>query len=147
MTTEGWKARVFEQLEPPPGGLADLRERIARQDELGERRSWRPTRRLLAGIGAVVTAAAIALLIVATSRAQLGSSTQAEIPFQLQLGAMADSHPALVSQGLVPDQAQPVVIPSSKRKAMAALQVVLDRQDVVFYWVSSAPPQPEPRRP
>ena len=139
MTTESWKEQVFEELDPPPGGLADLRERIAQQEEPRERRSLRPALRWTAGFGALVAAAAVLLLIIAT-RSQIDNSPEAEIPSPLRIGALANSHPALVSHGLAPAPEQPVIIASSQRQAMAALQVPLDRQDVVFYWVSSAQP-------
>jgi hypothetical protein len=109
---------VFEQLEPPPGGLAKLRERMTTRPSSMARR--------LVPVAAALAIAAVVLLfwsrgkkpdLVAAAR-QRGGSEQ-------------------VALGLAPALAGPAALTDEERATTALAKVPTSNPTVAFYWVSS----------
>ena len=109
--------RVFERLEPPSGGLRDLRTRIE-ADRRRRLRMWRLQGAAAAALGLVV---AVLGFVLASPR---------PAPLRNDLG------PTAVRLGLVAPPVEAVVIPPHSRAAMAARQVPMDDDRVVFYLVA-----------
>ena len=116
--------RLFEELEPPRGGLADLRARIE-TDRRRRVRRWQ-----LQG-----AAAAAAVLVVAV----LVFFPPSDRPAPL----VAEFSPSLIRFGLGDAPAEPVTIPIGNRGEMAALRVPVDDQRVVLYLVAPSQVEPE----
>ena len=114
---------VFERLSPPPGGLADLRERMGLRAI--------PLRRYLpAGVALATAAAAI---VVVQSR---------PAPPDLIARAHARGDAAEMVLGLAPPQRDPVVLADDDRATTALERVPTSRPDVAFYWVASTQASP-----
>jgi hypothetical protein len=109
---------VFEQLEPPRGGLAKLRERMA------PRPSWM-ARRLVPMTAALAVAAVVLFL-----------SRRGKAP---DLVAAAHHHGGVeeVSLGLAPSPGGPLVPTAGGRATTALAEVPTSNPTVAFYWVSS----------
>jgi hypothetical protein len=110
---------LFEVLEPPPGGLASLRERIRQR---ARRRSR--ARRAAAGVAAVAVLAFAALLLHGPPREEslppgFGSSLWA------------------IGLGLADPPSDPVSVPPDARDHQAVLRVPTTDDRVVFYLVGS----------
>ena len=115
MTTKG--EGMFETLDPPPEGLAGLRERIERD---GRRR----TRGRL-----VPTVAAGVLLIVLVSWVVVAPPQAPDIPTELDL--------VRIQLGQLPAPSEAVTIPDDRRGQVAVRRVPLPTDEVVFYLVGS----------
>ena len=109
----------FETLEPPPGGLAGLRTRIAR--DAARRRRTRYAR--------LAAAACVALFLVGLVTLR---RPEPELPAEFQLARM--------QLGLVAQPTEVLTIPEGQRHKLAAARVPLDTDRVVFYMVGSARP-------
>lgn len=109
-------SKLFEELEPPPGGTTRL---LARIDEDAKRRTTR-ARLLAAAAGLSVAAIAIFATVGPTQRTPLDESW---------LHA-----PGLSTLGLTPAQAEPLVASG----ASTAVRVPVANPSVVFYLVGSA---------
>jgi hypothetical protein len=109
---------LFDQLDPPPGGLTGLRRRILRD----ARRQVR--RRLMRGSVVVV------LLLGLTSwvAVQFRASSDVVSP-ELDL--------VRIHLGLLPVSSQVVTIPEAQRSTLAVQRVPLPTDQVVFYRVAS----------
>ena len=136
--TERWKEQVFEELEPPPGGLSRVRTRIDTHNARGVEKNMRsadggtgPWFGRAAVLGAL--AVAVAMLFV-LSRAP----SERGCPAEMWGDPAENAHPALVHYGLARAPEQPVTIAPARRHTSAAIRVPVERTDVVFYWVSSA---------
>jgi hypothetical protein len=112
---------LFERLEPPPGGLASLRARMAAP------RRRRPSR---ARVGAVLAfaVAAAALVLVVASRGRAPDLVAAA----RQRGGTPE-----VALGLAPMPAAVVAIDPAERATSALAEVPTTDPNVAFYWVSS----------
>ena len=105
---------VFERIEPPPGGLAGLRERIAQPRE---------TRRFVPLAAAFAIAAAL-LVVWSTDRAPdfLTAARQRRGPEEIALG-------------LAPPRGEAAAVQAQSTSALA--QVPTSNPSVAFYWVGS----------
>lgn len=105
---------VFERLEPPPGGLAKLRERIVQPSE---RRHFLP----LAG---AIAAAAALILVWSSGRAPdlVGAARQR--------GGLEE-----VALGLAPSPGPTAAVQEQRTSALA--EVPTSNPSVAFYWVGS----------
>jgi hypothetical protein len=110
----------FETLEPPPGGVAELRHRL--------RHEPRRRRRRVAALGLAVAAAVAGLLLAVHGRV-------ARFPGPL----VANFDPALVSLGLQDAPSEPAVIPPDMKDRMALQRVPLQSDRVIFYYVAVLP--------
>ncbi len=134
---ESWQREVFRQHEPPPGGLARLRRRLAEP---------RPRRRIVPGLAAAFAAAAIvaavswSLLRPTADRPRPGGGD----PLAVFIDDTGSAPPALVEYGLAAEPDEPVSIAPNRRGQLAVSRVAVARPDVVFYWVSSPDPGGEP---
>lgn len=104
-------SRAFPELEPPPGGLARLRERVA----LGDRR---PARLLVFAVVPSLAAAAAALALIVT-RAPPPSASAA-------MGFAPFDHPSLAE----PSPSSPAVVAGGARGLAVPIAT-----DVTLYWV------------
>jgi hypothetical protein len=124
------KRDLFEQLEPPAGGRVHLRRRLEAE------RGRRVRRRIAVGATAMSLAAAATVITL-----WIGSSTTPRAPAPAadlsHLSEIGASHPALVSLGVDPTPAEPVVVRDTLSHQYAVRRVKVDRPDVVFYLVSS----------
>ena len=111
---------LFEPLEPPPGGAANLRRRLQRE----------PRRRQMRVAALAVTATVVLVGLFLAVYPRLAPSPR---------GPVSDVHPALVSLGLQNAPDEPAVIPPRQRHRMALLRVPLETDDVVFYYVAALP--------
>jgi hypothetical protein len=110
---------IFEQLAPPPGGLAALRARL----------DARPRRaRLLVPLALALTfaAAAVVLLVVGRGRTP-----------DLVAAARQRGDAPEIALGLAPRPASPVAALREDRATTALAEVQTADPRVVFYWVSS----------
>lgn len=105
---------VFERLEPPPGGLAGLRERITRPRE---------TRRFVPLAGALALAAGL-LLVWSSDRTP-----------DLVTAARQRGGPEEIALGLAPAHGEAAVVQAQTTSALA--QVPTSNPSVAFYWVGS----------
>ena len=112
---------VFERLEPPPGGVAKLRERMTARPS--------PMVRRLVPVAAALAIAAVVLLfwsrrttpdLVAAARHRAGLE-------QVALG-LAPS---------VGERGGPAALTEDERATMALAEVPTSNPTVAFYWVSS----------
>jgi hypothetical protein len=118
------RGRLFEVLEPPPGGLAKLRARIA--SDTRQRRSFE-----LLGY-----AAAAALLLFLTGVTIVG-------PRGSRSGyAMPQFDQARLRLGMDSSPAEALTIPASERAVLGAQRIPLPTNDVQFYLVASIAPEP-----
>jgi hypothetical protein len=108
---------IFERLDPPPGGLAALRSRIAPRP--------RPARRL-APLALAAAAAAIVLFVLSRGRA----------PDPLAAARQHGDAPE-VALGLAPMPAAAVSIDREDRATTALAEVPTKDPHVAFYWVGS----------
>jgi hypothetical protein len=113
---------LFDQLDPPPGGVAGLRRRLRNEPRRRRRH--------------VATAALGGALVVGGLSVTL--YRQLAQPDQVQ-ARLADFDPALVALGLQDAPSEPAAIPPEMRHRMALERVPLDTERVVFYFVSSLP--------
>ena len=116
MTTKG--EGLFETLDPPPGGLPKLRERI------GGAARWRKRRRPALG------AAAVALLIVLVGWVVFVPSKEPNIPPELDLVRMY--------LGQLPPPSEALTIPKDRRGEFSVRRVPLPTDQVIFYLVGSS---------
>jgi hypothetical protein len=111
---------VFERLEPPPGGVAKLRERMtARPPSM--------VRRLVPATAALAVAAAV-LLFFFWSR---GATPD------LVAAARHRAGPEQVALGLAPASGRSAVVTDEERATTALAEVPTSNPTVAFYWVSS----------
>ena len=108
---------IFERLDPPPGGLAELRARIAAPPRRARRRALP----VLA-----VAAAALVFLVVSGDR-----------PPDLVSAARRRADTAEIALGLAPVPAAAVAIDPEQRATAALAEVRTTDPNVVFYWVGS----------
>lgn len=103
-------SRAFPELDPPPGGLARLRERVGFTDR-------RPARLLALAIVPSLAAAAVALVIARAPPPPVSTSAMGFAPLD---------HPSLAAPA---PSSRPVVSGGAR-----ALEVPI-AQEVVLYWV------------
>ena len=110
---------AFQSLEPPAGGLAALRARLAREQQVGRRRLWGP-----------LTSLAAAAAVVA-----LGLSWQAaRRPSRLlDDRAMAEHYPGLVALGVAGPPAEPVTALDAEGRPLRLRRLPVSRTEVVIY--------------
>ncbi len=123
------KHEVFEELEPPPGGLALLRARIgARQ------------RRSVVSRALLPMSAALAAATVITVWLGLGTRIDRVRVVESQgapaLVELISEHPVNVALGVRPDPVEPVVVPPEARQTCAVARVTTPDDEVIFYWVT-----------
>lgn len=111
---------LFERLEPPPGGLAELRERMTARPRSMVRR--------LAPIAAPIAIAAAVLLFLFWPR-----STTPDLVGAARLHA----GPEEVALGLAPVSAGSAALTDDQRATTALAEVPSSNPKVAFYWVSS----------
>jgi hypothetical protein len=111
-------SRLFDELAPPPGGLADLRDRL-RGREVRRRR----TLRLAA---AFAGAAALAIVVVWLA---LPTPTREPAPW------LSRSDLYAVHLGVVEPPSEPVTVPPDQRGEIAVRRVPTSDERVVFYRV------------
>lgn len=118
----GWS----ETLEPPPGGLAALRQRIARRE-----RARRNLRRAAASGAVVFVLGALALWMARSEQTH---------PVSLPAG----DDLLAIGLGLRQAQSEPATIAPSKRNSAALLRVPTTNERVAFYLVGALrAPEPE----
>ena len=105
---------VFERLEPPPGGLAGLRERITQPHK---------ARRFVPLAGSFAMAAAL-LLVWLSDRTP-----------DLVTAARERGGPEEIALGLAPARGEPAAVQAQATSALA--QVPTSNPSVAFYWVGS----------
>lgn len=116
---------VFEELEPPPGGLDRLRTRLAGlEGPAGPRRSTRPL--------VLATAAAVAAAVVLW----LAPAVFGPLPGGPELTAAWDN-PALIRMGVVEMPREPVTVPPADWHRTAVTRVSGTDPAVVFYRVAT----------
>jgi hypothetical protein len=115
---------LFEELEPPPGGLAKLRERM----------NARPSARIRARVQRFVPATA-ALAIAAIVFLFFWSRRPPD------LVAAAREHGATeqVALGLAPSLGRSAAVADTARGTTALSEVSTSNPNVAFYWVMSTP--------
>lgn len=122
----GWH-QVFEELKPPPGGLAALRARLDRAEtEI----PW--SRQQLVGRWAVVAAACALTLLLVPLLWHEPSTTWRD-------AVLEDGNPALVRLGLAEPAADVVSVPAGRRRMMAVEKVELGDPAVLYYRVAVLP--------
>jgi len=124
---------VFEDLEPPPGGLEVLQSRLAEAPAL-EFQSRRRTRRARWVVAAVATCVFIWILIPSTSQNRRGATEN-----RLEPAVMAEGNPALFRFGLVAPSAEAVTVPPDLRHQIAVQKVELGTPNVIYYRVAVLP--------
>jgi len=126
------KRDLFEELEPPPGGLVDLRLRLAEQ-----RRRPAVARTLWPATAAAATAVAVLLLWLRISapsdRVRVSRS-------QPELARLISHHPAAVELGLHAGPIAPVAAMPGTPHAFAASRVPVAGDEVIFYWIPPEAP-------
>ncbi|MBN1774015.1 MAG: hypothetical protein JXB32_22340 [Deltaproteobacteria bacterium] len=134
---------VFERLEPPPGGLARLRARMAEAERPRTASPLRP----LAWVAAA--AAAASLVVVAALAAREGTVPRpgpvaaAPVPAPTVVIAAAPParlpgfHPAFAALGLEPLPSEPVTVSAETAASLALQRVPLEDDRVVFYLVAT----------
>jgi len=115
------RERLFDVLEPPPGGLAGLRARIERD---GRRRARSRRVQLLAA------ATLVAVLAGWSVFAPRGGGEQ--LPTQFDFARM--------SVGQLPWPSETLTVPEDRRDEIAVRRVSLPTDEVVFYLVASVEP-------
>lgn len=110
--------RLFETLEPPPGGLVGLRERIERD----ARRRVRLRR-----VQAVAAATVLVALVSWTAFSPRGEPDTLPAEFDL----------VRMSLGLLAPPSETLTIPEDRRSETAVRRVPLPTDEVVFYLVGS----------
>ena len=110
--------RIFSQLEPLPGGLAGLRERIERDAHRRVR-----LRRVQASVAATLLAALVGWAIWGPRTNQSKSSPELDL--------------VRIHLGLLPSPSKAVTIPEDRRNDLAVRRVPLPTDQVVFYRVGS----------
>ena len=112
---------VFERLEPPPGGMAKLRERMAARPAVSFLRAPR-----LVPVAAVLAIAAVLMLFWYRGRPP-------------DLVAAARQHGGLEegALGLAPASRGSAALPDKDRATTALAEVPTSNPTVAFYWVSS----------
>ena len=116
-------AQLSERLEPPPGGIAKLRERMtatARPSSLTARR--------LVPVAATLAIAAAVLVFVFWSRNKTPD---------LIAAARHRAEPEQVALGLAPASGGSAALTSEERATTALAEVHTTNPTVAFYWVSS----------
>jgi hypothetical protein len=120
--------QVFEELDPPPGGLEALRRRLHQASAL-ESRARRRVRRTRLAVAAAAACLVIWLAIP-------GSWPLDQGPSSLQLELASEGNPALVRLGLAAPQDEAVVVPVGVRHRIAVEQVTTGDPDVIYYRVA-----------
>ena len=115
MTTEG--DGLFETLDPPPGGLPKLRERL--EGDARWRRRGRPALGVSAGL----------LVVVVVGWVVSSPSEEQDIPPEFDL--------VRIHLGQLPPPSEALTIPETRRGQTAVRRVPLETDDVVFYLVDS----------
>jgi hypothetical protein len=111
---------VFERLEPPPGGVAKLRERMtARPSSIGRR---------LGPVAAPLAIAAVVLVFLFWP-----SDTTPDLVAAARHRAGLEQ----VALGLAPAPGGPAVLTDDERGTTALAEVPTSNSSVAFYWVSS----------
>lgn len=134
---------VFERLEPPPGGPARLRARLAAAEEPRSSLPLRPPAWVAA---AAVAASLVVLVVLAALEPPARRATDAAIPPPGPVAAAAPearlpgTHPAFAALGLEPPPSEPVAASASAGGALALQRVPLADERVVFYLVAAVGP-------
>ena len=131
---------IFERIDPPPGGLPRLRERLARERR---RRAYRTQATL-----AFASAAALALVFFFVRTAGDDVRRHRDAPEQLDdvitLSVAAGHHPGLIGLGLYDGPTEPVSVRADRRHELAVKRVPTESQEVIFYLVASTASSPPP---
>lgn len=114
--------RLFEELEPPPGGLASLRARI----ETDHRRQRRLRVVMATAVTIVGLVVGVFYLQPPTPTATMGAPT-------IDLIAGAQNDPGLIALGLAPLPSETVTVRSPDGRRAATQHVPTTNDDVVFY--------------
>ncbi len=117
--------RLFERLEPPPGGLQRLRARI-------ERRA-----RHHACLERLGYASAFALLLFLTAAVIVGPRRLKSEP------PLPAFDQARLRLGMSSSPVEAMTIPASERTVLGAQRVPLQTNEVLFYLVASVAPDPK----
>jgi hypothetical protein len=117
--------RLFEPLEPPPGGLDGLRALI-------ERHTRRPPR--FERLGYASAAGLLLILIIVTIVGPSGLRGESRLP---------EFDQARMRLGMSSSPAEALTIPVSDRATLGARRVALPTDRVQFYLVASIAPEPE----
>ena len=124
---------LFKTVEPPPGGLEKLRSRL---DEEETKRFPLLMRISYAGAALVVALALLLLVSRPFTRAP------EEKPFNELLARSTD--PSLVRYGVKEAPEAAVSIRRENRGRMAVMEMPVESDEVIFYWVVTlSPPEDE----
>ncbi len=113
---------LFVRLEPPPGGEALLRARLAGAPRRSHRLRW----------AALTAVPAVAALLLWLALPRPAAHRRAVAPYPL-------SHPALIELGLEVAPTAPVTVPAAMRGRVAVTEVSV-QPGVVYYRVASSLP-------
>jgi hypothetical protein len=113
---------VFERLDPPPGGLAELRERM----------TARPSPSFLRGRHLFPVAAALAVAAVVLLVWSRRDPTPDLVSAARERGGLEQ-----VTLGLAPAPATSASVTDDERATTALTEVPTSNRTVAFYWVSS----------
>lgn len=114
---------LFRELEPPPGGLAQLRARIEADERQHARWRWA----LVAVAILAIIGAAIAIPLALRQPALPEAAQQAAAPLP------SPAHPAGEHLGLSTPQAEPAVVIPQPGRSAALKQIEVSHPDVVLY--------------
>ena len=117
---------LFRALEPPPGGLAELRRRLP-----GEQRPGFLLRAARWGVAGAAAAAAVIVLSVQWTRDE-----------RLRLAYPDSSRPSLMRIGVVDLPTTAVSLPPAQRSRQGLVEIPVERDGVRAYWVQSLPLSP-----
>lgn len=117
-------SELFPRLEPPPGGLARLHERLSRQ-ELRRRR-----RRAMLVWASVPLAAALLLLLTIGLLRESATSESEVVLSELRSSLWARRHAIAAAS-------EPLRIVHDSRGDAAALRIDSGRSDLLLYWVET----------
>jgi hypothetical protein len=119
---------VFEELDPPPGGLEGLRRRL---DEVEMHRLRRSPSAL---VWQTAAAAVVCAVLVLAMAGVLRHANEPERRWRQQIISLAN--PALVRLGLQLAPTDTVTVPPAARDQIAIKQVSVDTPGVVYYRVA-----------
>lgn len=127
---------LFKKYEPPPGGLEALRIKLADEEIERRRKSifMRPVYWAYAGTAVLILLVTVILLMQFYLP---GESWEGKDSFT-RLVAQSDD-PSLIRYGLAQVPQEPVTVPKKSQAQLAVLQVPVESEEVIFYWVSSLP--------
>jgi hypothetical protein len=131
---------LFKKYEPPPGGLEALRIKLAGREKVRRKKSifLRPAYWAFASAAVVIVLIAVIFFIQIFIQSLLPGKPWAEKDSFSRLVAQSDD-PSLIRYGLVKVPEEAVTVPKKSQTQLAVLQVPVESEDVIFYWVSSLP--------